>query len=90
MSVRRCQQEIDSAEFTEWQAYWQLEPFGSSWTQTAQLCLAVAISGWAKKQGDAPWELDDWMPPGACSTRPEQTPEEVWDRIMARVAGLGG
>jgi hypothetical protein len=28
MSVRRAQQEIDSAEFTEWMGYYQLEPFG--------------------------------------------------------------
>jgi hypothetical protein len=25
MSVRRCQQEVSSAEFGEWLAYWQLE-----------------------------------------------------------------
>lgn len=29
MSVRRAQEEVDSAEFTEWMAYFSLEPFGS-------------------------------------------------------------
>jgi uncharacterized protein DUF4035 len=28
MSVKRCQQEIDSREFSAWLAYWQLEPWG--------------------------------------------------------------
>ncbi|MBW0450842.1 phage tail assembly protein T [Paraburkholderia phenoliruptrix] len=29
MSVARCQQEINSAELTEWLAYYQIEPFGT-------------------------------------------------------------
>ncbi|WP_438396485.1 phage tail assembly protein T [Caballeronia sp. DA-9] len=29
MSVRRAQQEIDSAEFTDWLAFYDLEPWGS-------------------------------------------------------------
>jgi len=29
MSVARCQAEVSSAEFTEWLAYYQLEPFGA-------------------------------------------------------------
>ncbi len=28
MSVRQAQMQISSAEFTEWQAFYQLEPFG--------------------------------------------------------------
>ena len=30
MSVRRTQAEIDSAEFTQWYAYFMVEPFGIS------------------------------------------------------------
>lgn len=29
-SVRQAQQEISSSEFTEWQAYYQMEPFGEA------------------------------------------------------------
>lgn len=29
MSVRRCQDEIDSAEFSEWMAYDQIDPIGA-------------------------------------------------------------
>ena len=28
MSVRRCQQEVSSAEFAEWMAYAEVSPFG--------------------------------------------------------------
>jgi hypothetical protein len=30
MSVRRAQHEIDSTEFTEWMAYYRLEPWGDA------------------------------------------------------------
>jgi hypothetical protein len=29
MSVKRCQQEVDAAEFVEWMLYCELEPFGA-------------------------------------------------------------
>ncbi len=29
-------------EFEFWVAYWQLEPFGEEWAQTAQLCSVIA------------------------------------------------
>lgn len=44
MSVSRCQREIDSHEFSEWQAYFQINPFGEvrSDARMARLCALIA------------------------------------------------
>jgi hypothetical protein len=44
MSVTRAQQEIDSAEFTEWLAYYQLEPFGEKREDHRAGTIAAMIS----------------------------------------------
>ncbi|WP_084909057.1 phage tail assembly protein T [Burkholderia ubonensis] len=43
MSVRRCQQEVSSAEFTEWMAYSQIERFGPQMDDLRMGNVAAAI-----------------------------------------------
>lgn len=50
MSVRQAQAEIDSAEFTEWLAYYSLEPFG---TQMDDLRHGVATATLANINRDS-------------------------------------
>ncbi|SAK65381.1 hypothetical protein AWB80_03067 [Caballeronia pedi] len=42
MSVARCQAEVDSAEFTEWLAYHQIEPFGTQMEDLRAGVIAAA------------------------------------------------
>lgn len=48
MSVRRAQREIDSAEFSEWQAIYALDPFGEQRADlragTISATIATALS----------------------------------------------
>ena len=49
MSVKRCQREISSVEFTHWVALWKfhtLDPVG--WEQTAMTCASIGGSAGAK------------------------------------------
>lgn len=68
--VRALQREMTSAEFAEWCAYYQLEPFGppADWARHgAQMAL------WAnahRKPGTRPYRPDEFLP------RAPQTPEE--------------
>jgi hypothetical protein len=40
-SVRELLDTVDSFEILEWQEYWQLEPWGDDWEQTATICEAI-------------------------------------------------
>ena len=61
--MRQAQQEISSAEFTEWLAYYQLEPFGE---QLADLRHGTACALLANINRDAaarpdPYQADDFI-----------------------------
>jgi hypothetical protein len=43
MSVSRAMREIDSAEFTEWLAYYEIEPFGECFTDLRTGLITSAI-----------------------------------------------
>lgn len=59
MSVRRAQEEIDSAEFTEWMAYYQLEPFGEERADLRAAIIASTIANAFSKKRSKP---QDFMP----------------------------
>lgn len=64
MSVRQAQREIDSAEFTEWLAYYSMEPFGE---QIADIRHGIAVSTLANinrdsKQRKEAYEVSDFVP----------------------------
>jgi hypothetical protein len=48
MSVRRCQQEVSSAEFGEWLALWQLEDAAD------EPDVGAKLLGWAASAGQKP------------------------------------
>ena len=79
MSVARCQAEVDAAEFVAWREFWELEPFGEEWRQTAMVCLAMA-SAWMKKRGGGKWDVKDFMP--GRGEPVEQTQEQIQRAIM--------
>ncbi len=62
MSVRRAQREIDSREFSEWQAYYRLEPFGYDRhdLNNGILCSLVANALGGKKSKS--YKPEDFMP----------------------------
>lgn len=47
MSVARAQREIDAAEFAEWRAFEELEPFGSLTDARRLAALAVRLHAMA-------------------------------------------
>ena len=77
MSVKQARQEIDSAEFSEWMAYYQLEPFGEERAdlRNAQLCCLYANS---KTKKGKRYKLKDFMP-----RFEKESPEDRNKRIRA-------
>lgn len=54
MSVRRAQAEIDSREFVEWVAFFQLEPFGSEMNFFRTGILASVMANLFSKRKSKP------------------------------------
>lgn len=48
-TVKQLQQEIDSAEFAEWIAYSNIEPFGDDWEQAGTIA-AAGQQVWTKRK----------------------------------------
>jgi len=92
MSVRRCQREVDSAEFTDWIAWDRIEPVGQAWLQTGVICatlanmITAAVGG--KKGRRKLWKPTDFMP--VTEAKERQTPAEmeaVFRRATAMATG---
>lgn len=87
MSVRECQARIDSAEFSEWTAYYNLEPFGPrvqalGHAITAQT-VANAFSG--KKE---PYSAAEFLPKVA--REQSDSGMTVWEKIKTWALANGG
>lgn len=70
MSVRRCQQEVDSAEFAEWIAYYDLEPFGYDRHDVGHAIVASTIANVFSKRRH---KVVDFMPAYKQRSKPKQT-----------------
>lgn len=73
MSVKRCMQEVDAAEFVEWMLYFELEPFGEERAdyRAAIIASTVANSQSVKRR----FTPKDFMPKWErrSASRPQQT-----------------
>ncbi len=64
MSVRQAQREIDSAEFAEWMAYYQIEPFGEMVADIRHglACALLANVNRDRKAQPTPYTPEDFIP----------------------------
>ena len=76
-SVKQAQEEISSAEFAEWLAFFNLEPMPDSWTQHGQLMTMIA-----RAMGDKAAQPEQFIPK---VRRKIQTPDQIkqMGRLMA-------
>lgn len=61
MSVARCQQEVSSAEFAMWMAYYQVEPFGEERADWRAAIMPVMFANAFKGQGGRTYQISDFM-----------------------------
>lgn len=90
MSLKRCQREVDSAEFVAWQAYSLLDPFGAERADWRAGMVAATIANVNRGRTTRPYHPRDFMP----SFRPRppepvQTVEEQ-QQILGLVALASG
>lgn len=73
-SVERTQETINSREFTEWLALYEIDPWGDDWAQAATVTTA-ALSPWTKRRLNP----QDFIPGRRQARR--QSREEVAHRL---------
>lgn len=84
MSVRRCQEEVDSAEFTEWQALYDIDPWGE---ERADLRNSVACWTSATAAGAKGLKPDSFLLRFDQDPTPDTPVEEKLKAIFPRLAG---
>lgn len=62
MSVRRAQREVDSREFSEWQAFWQMEPWGEGRGDLRAGIIASTMANLWRGADTPPFTPQDFMP----------------------------
>jgi len=75
ISVRRAQAEIDSAEFSEWMAYYRFDPFGGERGDLQAARVSLTVAGAFRGKGRRP-KLSDFMLDFDSGMR-RQTDEEI-------------
>ena len=86
-SVRECQERVDSREFSGWQAYWELNPFGTEIQMLAKLCMLIYNANIGPKQ--KPLSAEDMLP-----VKPPERPRLLQEssdtkaNLRAALAGL--
>ena len=60
MTVREMLSRMDSKEFAEWMAFYNLEPFGDEWRQAGMQCATTANCA-AFRKGKAK-QIEEFMP----------------------------
>jgi len=81
MTVRELLNRMDSAEFTEWMIYNELEPIGDDWRPQATVAAVIANANSTGKSFSA----DDFLP-----IRQEQQSKELTaQQLIAWAKGYG-
>lgn len=62
MSVRRAMAEIDSAEFSEWMAYYRLDPQGEDRADLRAGIVAATVANAARGRKSRAFKPKDFMP----------------------------
>lgn len=84
-TVRQLGEEMDSAEFTEWMAFYDLEPFGDDWRRTGQ--IASILHNVHRKETAEAVTAEAYMPLRAPEAEaPAQTGQQVLTIFRALAA----
>lgn len=89
MSVRRAQQEIDSAEFAEWMAFYRLEPWGRDVEDRPAALVASTIANVNRSAKRKPYKIDDFMLHYDREHKPQDWREQA-DMLRNLTIALGG
>ena len=93
MSVRQAQQEIDSAEFTAWIAFYHIQPFGPERDDIRSALLGFQLArNMHRDTRPRRLRLDDFKPTFSPTPQqiPEQTPAQMYAVLFNMTRAVGG
>ena len=84
MTVNELLDRMSMDELAEWMAYYEIEPFGESWKQTAYICSMVGNAAGGKK-GGRPFQPDEFLPAKSRPRHRRMSGDEILSvfRLMA-------
>jgi hypothetical protein len=86
MSLRECQDRIDSREFSQWQAYWHFNPFGEEPRMLAQISAILVNANRDPKSSAV--GVDEMLPVARPRLpEPPQDPAETRANLRASLGG---
>lgn len=91
MSVKRAQREVDSAEFAEWMAYAEVEPFGPEREDQRAGIVAALIANVNRdsKKRPEPYDVEDFLPRWETRVAPPPTEDvQLKDKLLAWAATM--
>lgn len=90
MSVSRAQREIGSREFTEWMAFYSVEPFGPERLDLAAGIIAASYYETKRdpKKRSKPFTFKDFIPRYAWEDEAESAPEVPQEVLTEKIMGL--
>lgn len=94
MSVARCQQEVDSREFTNWLARQQKKPIGTAQEDfrfgVLYTVLCSLVQAWSTKKLTLPKMLEIFPSQRTASEAKVQTPQQIMMAARAWTIAMGG
>lgn len=76
MSVRRAMAEIDSAEFSEWMAYYRLDPQGQDRADLRAGIVASTVANASRGRKTRAFRPKDFMPDFGKASKPQNWREQ--------------
>ncbi|MFA5161866.1 MAG: DUF4035 domain-containing protein [Elusimicrobiales bacterium] len=87
MTVSELLSRVSSRELTEWQTYYELEPFGEDRADLRAGIVASTVANVSRKSGTKPYKAQDFMPKFG---KEKQDWREQLEMVKAINAALGG
>lgn len=78
---------MSSAEFTEWMAFYQLEPFGEERADLRSAIVATTVANAHRGKHQRPYRVEEFMPR---FERYPKSPEEMLAYVEMLNAAFGG
>ena len=88
-SVVEAQARISSQEYTEWLAYYQIDPWGEERSDLRNAMLAMLLANQYRSKGRRAFKIEDFIPKFG-RERKRQTAEEAKRVLMAFTAASQG
>ncbi len=81
-SLKECKRDVDSYEFSTWQAWYKIEPFGEHRADYRNAINTCVIANAFRGKGQRAYKPDDFMPKFGDDLNRAKDPKELKDKLF--------